>query len=238
MQGVITLNASERAAGRNLANRCITAAIRGLPSPPCHGGSCGCHVKAFGRTRISASLRSAGIGVLFLTMTVVAACTGSGGPPAATPTPSPPSSATVTISSINVTVPTIATSGISLVGTLPVATTPPGVPPPSVTETISVSDPAGSTPLLPSPIVYVELSSSTSFTFPWSPAFAFTAASISSGESYYLGYYNGTEWAAPFEGPGTVSGNAVSFAMVLGTSPEFFPITPTQPEIFALYASP
>ncbi len=189
--------------------------------------------------RISASLRSAGIGVLFLAMTVVAACTGSGGSPAATPTPTLPSSATVTISSINnVTLPTIATSGISLIATLSVATTPPGVPPPSVTETISISAPTGSTPLLPSPIAYVELSSSTSFTFVESPAFAFTSASVSSGESYYLGYYNGTEWAVPFEGPGTVSGNAVSFAMVLGTSPEFFPITSTQPEIFALYASP
>jgi len=197
-------------------------------------------MKEFGRLRISSFPRLAAISVLFLAMTVVAACTGSGTPPAATPTPTPsqPSSATVTISSNETTVPTIATSGISLVGTLPVATTPPGVPPPSVTETISISAPTGSTPLLPSPIAYVELSSSTSFTFPWSPAFVFTSASVSSGESYYLGYYNGTGWAAPFEGPGTVSGNAVSFATVLGTSPEFFPITSTQPEIFALYASP
>jgi hypothetical protein len=188
--------------------------------------------------RISSFPRLVALSVFFAAAIVVTACTGSGQPPSATPTPTLPSSATVTISSNETTVPTIATSGISLVVTLGVATTPPGVPPPSVTETILTSAPSGTTPFVPSPIVYVEFSSSTSFTFPLSPGFVFTSASVSSGESYYLGYYNGTAWAAPFEGPGTVNGNAVSFAAVLGASPEYFPITSTQPEIFALYASP
>jgi hypothetical protein len=157
------------------------------------------------------------------------------------PTASPTalaSSGTVTSSTtVTVPLPTLGVTGVTVAGTLPTANVAA-----SITEGLSLGAPTGATafaarrdtPASPSPIVYVEFSSSTSVTLSATPALAFTLTSITSGDAYYLAYYNGTTWAAAYDGPGTVNGNTVSFAAFAGA----IPITAAQPAIFALYATP
>jgi hypothetical protein len=86
----------------------------------------------------------------------------------------------------------------------------------------------------PAPIAYVEFASSTSVTLSATPALAFTLTSITSGDAYYLAYYNGTTWVPAYDGPGTVDGDTVSFVAFGGA----IPITAAEPAIFALYATP
>jgi len=175
--------------------------------------------------------------LLVFTAAVFVACSNSRGyvPPAS---PSSATSATVTTStSSTVTLPGVSTAGISVTGTLPVANA--AV---SVTETISVSAPSGTTPLVkardadaspsPTPIVYLTFSSSSSVTLSAIPALTFTLPSVTSGDSYYLALDTGSGWQTPVSGPGTVSGNVVTFASATGS----VAITPTQPAVFALYA--
>lgn len=177
--------------------------------------------------------------MFFAAVVAVAACTSTQAPLVAVPTPTPaPSSATVTTSTTTtVTIPKVTTTGVSLVSTLPVANVAA-----SVTETISVSAPSGSTPLArgredatatPAPIAYVELTSTSSVTLSAVPEFVFTLSSVTPGDSYYLAYFNGTEWITPADGPATVSGDTVTFVSIPGS----IPITPSQPALAALYAS-
>jgi hypothetical protein len=62
-------------------------------------------------------------------------------------------------------------------------------------------------------ILYVEFVTSTSVTLNGTPGISITLPSITAGASYYLADYSATAgWQAPVAGPGTTSGNTVSFA--------------------------
>jgi hypothetical protein len=183
-----------------------------------------------------------------LLIAALAAC--SGGSVATTPVPSPTttpsSSQTVTTSTTSTTnVPATVAGGVSTVAVLP--TTNNGA---SITESATVTPP-GSIPVLnkaraaaaglrtvqadvPSPILYLQFTTSTTTTLTGTPALTFTLP-ITAGVSYYLASYTSAGgWAFPVAGPGTVSSGSVTFAATTNS----ITISAAAPLTIALYSVP
>lgn len=130
---------------------------------------------------------------------------------------------------------TLSSAGYTVTGSLPAANVVA-----KVTESLSASAPSGVTALSkhrdtasPDALLYVEFSSTSSVTLSAIPMLAFTSSSISSSNTYYLALDTSSGWQIPISGPGTVSGDTVTFASTSGT----VAITPSAPAVFALYAA-
>jgi hypothetical protein len=190
------------------------------------------------------------LGVALLLGATLAACGSTTAPPqnlpapTATPTVSATNTTTATLStSAPTTFSTISTSGISDSATLPAASV--AV---SVTETIGTGPFDGDAALSAkrvaaaqrqiadaalSATAYVQFSSTQSVTVTGTTTITFTLPSVIAGDSYYLAVYQNGAWVAPAAGPGTVSGNTVTFSGNNGTTT----ISPTTPLELALYAT-
>ncbi|HTX56017.1 MAG TPA: hypothetical protein VMD47_02845 [Candidatus Acidoferrales bacterium] len=154
-----------------------------------------------------------------LLLTFVAAITACASPQYFTVPAAIPSSGTFTTStSGSTTLPTLATSGITVTGSAPSANA--AV---TVTESLSTSAPGGVTAFKAkrdltssvNVVLYVTLSSTSTVTLSASPAFTFTSSSIASGTAYSLAEVSGSgTWTAPFAGPQTASSGSVAFASV------------------------
>jgi hypothetical protein len=86
----------------------------------------------------------------------------------------------------------------------------------------------------PFPILYIQFVSSSNVTINGTPGVTFTLPSVSAGTSYFIASYGQGGWTYPAEGPGTVSGNTVSFPINTGGSG--IAISPTAPVEIALYS--
>jgi hypothetical protein len=187
--------------------------------------------------------------VAALVVATLAACGTSTAPPQNLPAPtaSPASNTTTaTLSTSGATVfSTVTTSGISANSTLPA-----GSVAAAITETIATSPFDGDTALASgrlaaaakraaaganlSATAYLQFSANETVTLTGSPTVAFTLPSIIAGDSYYLAAYESGAWVAPVAGPGTVSGDTVTFT---GGSAGTTTIAPTAPLEVAIYAT-
>jgi hypothetical protein len=189
------------------------------------------------------------LGVALLLGATLAACGNTTAPPQNLPAPTPSSGASnTTTATLSSTAPTtfstITASGISDSATLPAASTNA-----TVTETIATS-PFGSDAALSakraapaaqrqiadaalSATAYVQFSANQTVTVTGTTTITFTLPSITAGDAYYLAVYQNGAWIAPAAGPGTVSGNTVTFSGNNGTST----ISPAAPLELALYAT-
>lgn len=186
------------------------------------------------RSRISVL----GFGALCVLSVALAQCTTSTGP--GNISPRPPTSAPLPASTS--TVVTVGASSVAgalgpvLGGFSSSFTVPPASGAASVTFTLSATQPGGS-PVVQSirrspqtiggtgttPVVFMTLTSTVTVTLGATPAYSFTvpAGTITAGEISYLAVYDPTAnpqtgWST-FAGPGTVSGNTVTFTGTAGS---------------------
>jgi hypothetical protein len=179
-----------------------------------------------------------GFGALCVLSVVLAQCTTSTGP--GNISPRPPTSAPLPASTS--TVVTVGASSVAgalgpvLGGFSSSFTVPPASGAASVTFTLSATQPGGS-PVVQSlrrspqtiggtgttPVVFMTLTSTVTVTLGATPSYSFTvpAGTIGAGEISYLAVYDPTAnpqtgWST-FAGPGTVSGNTVTFAGTAGS---------------------
>jgi hypothetical protein len=148
-----------------------------------------------------------------------------------------------TTTSASVTLPKLASAGVTITGMLPAATA--AV---AVSETISTQPFAGVAPLaqassvssarraqsLPvmTPIVYVAFSAATSVTVNAGGVFTIALPNIALDAVYELAAYGAGGWIEPVSDPGTVDGTTITL-----TGLPTFTVTAGAPAIFAVYAA-
>jgi hypothetical protein len=180
---------------------------------------------------------------------VAAAMTACGGGSVATSplaSPTPPPSVNVASSTTGPTVvPALASGGVTATGSLAasnVATTiladlavapPSGVPALSISRANAASRTFTADTSSDTPLAYESFGAPVAVTIAAGSSLTFSLSSVTVGVNYFLAYYNGTAWVAPFAGPGVVSGTSVTVSPVPS-----FSIAANGQATFALFSSP